>query len=760
MLLCLKQPDFGSAVVLLLPHVHAALRRGREGRLHPRRVDPRRGVRRGRRSASARTATSATSRGSTWTSTGRTSRTSRSSRVMSFGSGGPSGLGLGHGLQTLYLPEAHTDFIAAIIGEELGFVGVARALRARTSLLVVARRARGARARRTTTAAYLAFGISTMFGVQALVNLAVALAHPADQGPHAAVRQLRRLVAARERGGGGHPAQHLAPAPATRRATPTDARRARRARRAPTRRGERRAGAEEALVSVTAILIAGGGTGGHVFPVLAVADALRAAAPTCDVVFVGTPRGHRGARRPGARLTRSSCSTSRRMQGGGAARALRGGARRAPRRDRRRRARSCGGSRPRAVLSRRRLRGRARSRSRRAPRRAARDPRAEQRRSASPTASLAPFAKRAYVACPETRARASAPSIVRRCRRAAARAASRPRRTRRGASRARPRARRQPGRAGAQRAPCPTALAARVGARARRSRSCTRPGADRDAAVRDAYARARASRARRCVPFIDDVAARARRAPIVVVARAGAVDASPRSAPSGAPSILVPFPFAADDHQAQERRGARARAAAPICDPPGRRPTPRAPRAPRSARSLARRRRAASRMADAARAHGRPDAADDVARDLLELAAIARARRGSARSGIRPTASPGRPLPRHATATPARRLADVPRSRPSRALRRHRRHRHERPRRDPAHARVRRVRLGPASRTTSRGASRRSACASTSATAPRTSHGADVVVYSSAIAPRQPRARARARARDPRSSRAPRCSPS
>ena len=37
--------------------------------------------------------------------------------VMSFGSGETTGLGLGKGLQVLYLPEAHTDFVAAIIGE-------------------------------------------------------------------------------------------------------------------------------------------------------------------------------------------------------------------------------------------------------------------------------------------------------------------------------------------------------------------------------------------------------------------------------------------------------------------------------------------------------------------------------------------------------------------------------------------------------------------------------------------------------------------
>jgi cell division protein FtsW len=94
--------------------------------------------------------------------------------VMAFGSGGTWGTGIGKGLQTLYLPEAHNDFIAAIVGEELGFVGILT-----LCIVYLALTARGVRAAFRAPddyGSYLAFGISTMFGVQALVNLSVALA--------------------------------------------------------------------------------------------------------------------------------------------------------------------------------------------------------------------------------------------------------------------------------------------------------------------------------------------------------------------------------------------------------------------------------------------------------------------------------------------------------------------------------------------------------------------------------------------------------
>ncbi|UQA63548.1 putative lipid II flippase FtsW [Polyangium aurulentum] len=94
--------------------------------------------------------------------------------VMSFGSGGFSGMGLGKGLQVLYLPEAHTDFISAIIGEELGFLGILGLCAA--YLVIVSRGVKIALEAADDYGSFIAFGISTLFGVQVLVNLSVAMA--------------------------------------------------------------------------------------------------------------------------------------------------------------------------------------------------------------------------------------------------------------------------------------------------------------------------------------------------------------------------------------------------------------------------------------------------------------------------------------------------------------------------------------------------------------------------------------------------------
>jgi len=93
--------------------------------------------------------------------------------VLSFGSGEFWGMGLGKGMQVLYLPEAHTDFISAIIGEELGFVGIVALCL--VYLLIVARGVRAALSADDEYGSYVAFGLSMLFGTQALVNLAVAM---------------------------------------------------------------------------------------------------------------------------------------------------------------------------------------------------------------------------------------------------------------------------------------------------------------------------------------------------------------------------------------------------------------------------------------------------------------------------------------------------------------------------------------------------------------------------------------------------------
>ncbi len=93
---------------------------------------------------------------------------------IAIGSGGPFGLGLGQGRQTLgYMPEGHSDFIMAGIGEELGFIGVALTLAAFSVL--VWRGIRAARGARDVFGSYLAFGIALAFGLQALFNTGVVL---------------------------------------------------------------------------------------------------------------------------------------------------------------------------------------------------------------------------------------------------------------------------------------------------------------------------------------------------------------------------------------------------------------------------------------------------------------------------------------------------------------------------------------------------------------------------------------------------------
>ena len=96
--------------------------------------------------------------------------------LIAFGRGEWLGVGLGASVEKLlYLPEAHTDFLLAVIAEELGFAGVARGDRALRAGCVFRAFAIGRQAARLERpfAALVAQGIGVWIGVQAFINMGV-----------------------------------------------------------------------------------------------------------------------------------------------------------------------------------------------------------------------------------------------------------------------------------------------------------------------------------------------------------------------------------------------------------------------------------------------------------------------------------------------------------------------------------------------------------------------------------------------------------
>jgi cell division protein FtsW len=96
--------------------------------------------------------------------------------LIAFGRGEWFGVGLGGSVEKLhYLPEAHTDFILAVVGEELGFVGVAVVI---VLFYWLVKRAfeigRQAVALERTFSGLVAQGIGVWLGVQAFINIGVA----------------------------------------------------------------------------------------------------------------------------------------------------------------------------------------------------------------------------------------------------------------------------------------------------------------------------------------------------------------------------------------------------------------------------------------------------------------------------------------------------------------------------------------------------------------------------------------------------------
>lgn len=365
------------------------------------------------------------------------------------------------------------------------------------------------------------------------------------------------------------------------------------------------------------VLFAGGGTGGHVFPAVAVAEALQSVADV-DVAFCGTARGVEARVIP-ARGWRLELLDVRPITGGGPARAIRGAlvAARATasalhlvRRLRPAAVLSVGGYAsgpvtlaaalhgvPVAVLEPNRVVGLA-------------------------NRLLAPFARRAYVAWEE--AGASFRAGARRVYGVPLRSgfAPSPYSARAGVARVLVVGGSQGAAALNERMPAAVARLARLPD----VEVVHQAGRDRDAEVRAAYAKNGVARAT-VTPFLDDVA-RAFAEADVVIARAGASTLGELTA-VGRAAILVPYPHAAADHQGRNAE-ALASAGAAVCI---RQDDATPERLASELETLLRDDVARTRMADASRARGRPGAANDVASDLLDLAGIARRPRPSSTNG-------------------------------------------------------------------------------------------------------------------------------
>jgi cell division protein FtsW len=98
-----------------------------------------------------------------------------SQALISFGRGEVLGVGLGSGIQKLfYLPEAHTDFLFSVIGEELGLLGVITVIALyalliwRTFTVAVAAEQAGQQ-----FSAFIAYGLGIWLGFQSFVNMGV-----------------------------------------------------------------------------------------------------------------------------------------------------------------------------------------------------------------------------------------------------------------------------------------------------------------------------------------------------------------------------------------------------------------------------------------------------------------------------------------------------------------------------------------------------------------------------------------------------------
>jgi UDP-N-acetylglucosamine--N-acetylmuramyl-(pentapeptide) pyrophosphoryl-undecaprenol N-acetylglucosamine transferase len=360
---------------------------------------------------------------------------------------------------------------------------------------------------------------------------------------------------------------------------------------------------------VVTVVIAGGGTGGHVFPMIAVGDALKAVDPTARVVYVGTARGIEARVMP-ERGEPLELLDIRPLRGGGLKGFMRGAyyaAASIP--AARRLIAKLGAS---AVLS---VGGYAGG------------PVALAARSLGvPVALLepnsvlglsnrllTPLVARAYTAFPEVDA-ALRPSVIRRAgvplrgafsRRPYAPSADKVRILLLGGSQG----------AKALNETVPHALQEVVrGGGGNSIELVHQTGRDRELDVRNLYAELGLLDRVTVTPFITDMASALASADIVI-GRSGA-SCLAEICVVGRPSILIPYPFAADDHQLKNARSLE-RAGAAVAVPQS---EATAARIASEIDRLVKDPELRARMAEAAASLGKADAAREVAADLLHLA--------------------------------------------------------------------------------------------------------------------------------------------
>ena len=130
--------------------------------------------------------------------------------LLALGLGGLFGAGLGERAAAggIVLPNAHNDYIFAVIGQEFGFLGAVAVIG--LFVLLAYRGFRVALAAPDTFGGLLAAGITAWLCLQAFVNIGVVVTLAPRHGDHAPVRLGWRLLADRQPRRGGDPPVGLA----------------------------------------------------------------------------------------------------------------------------------------------------------------------------------------------------------------------------------------------------------------------------------------------------------------------------------------------------------------------------------------------------------------------------------------------------------------------------------------------------------------------------------------------------------------------